>query len=244
MNRLAPAVLAVALGVLVHWVRADAGVVALPPGPYAVGFQSYDRRDITRTFFADVTASGEPETRGAGRPIQTSVWYPAVAGSGSKMVFRDYVALSARQYGPVAHDRAARFAERYLRRIAADVGLTEAQIRSIAATPVRGRRMAQALSGRYPLVVYDAGGHGSSWGNYALCEYLASNGFTVVAIPNTWDWDATRSDGETIQSAEAAARDVEFTLAFARQLPYVDPVAPVLMGYSWGGQGTMRLVRL
>lgn len=206
----------------------------LPAGPYAVGFEARDLVDRTRTYRAAVTVTGAPERRERGRPIQTSIWYPAAPTTRAPMRYADYFALAARQEGPVDSAVAARAVASYRQAWIAEE-VSAARLDSLLAARVLAVRNAVPAKGRFPVVVYNAGGGQPSWDNAVLCEYLASHGYVVIASPSTWNWERTRALADDIASAEAAARDMEFHIGVARTLPYADPGPIGLMGYSWGG---------
>lgn len=206
----------------------------LPAGPYAVGFEARDLVDRTRTYRATVTVSGAPETRERGRPVQTSIWYPAAPTGRAPMRYADYFALAARQEGALDGAALARAIAAY-RRLWLAEGITPGRMDSVLQAPVAARRNVAPARGRFPVVVYNAGGGQPSWDNSVLCEFLASHGYVVIASPSTWNWERTRALADDIASAEAAARDMEFQLGVARTLPYADPGPVAVMGYSWGG---------
>lgn len=89
--------------------QAESAPFSLPSGPYAVGFRSVDLRDDTRIYGAAFTAGGLENIQERARPIQTSIWYPAVQGSGAAMRYADYLELGAHQNGPVTAAQAQTF---------------------------------------------------------------------------------------------------------------------------------------
>jgi pimeloyl-ACP methyl ester carboxylesterase len=119
-------------------------------------------------------------------------------------------------------------------------GEARARLERALATRTGAVRDAPAAPGRFPVVVYNAGGGQPSWDNFALCQHLASHGFVVVASPSTWSWSRV-GGGSDLASAEAAARDLEFHVGWARSQPSVDPGRIALMGFSWGGQAAVMV---
>ncbi len=217
-------------------------VFALPAGPYAVGFRSSDRYDYSRTYRAEVSAEGEDEHGERARPIQTSIWYPAAKTARARMRYGEYLELWAHNEGHPTSTRIAAFIESMRRGCLRDLGADLCD--SIFDAQVASVRNARPASGRHPLVIYNAGGGNAAFDNSVLCEFLASHGYVVIASPSTSNWEKLKRAGPTIESAEAAARDMEFHIAFARSLPYADPGRLAVMGYSWGGlAATMVAVR-
>lgn len=211
-------------------------VFSLPPGPHAVGFTARDLYDFTRTYRPAFTPLGEPERAERARPMQTSVWYPAAATRAARMRYGDYFALGAHQDGPPTAAQVKRFlAEQEAHWTGEGGAAAKAWYEAIRRAPVRAVRDAAPAAGRFPVVVYNAGGGQPSWDNSVLFEHLASHGYVVIASPSTWNWDRSRPTEDTYEAVEASARDLEFHVGFARTLPYADPARLALMGYSWGG---------
>ena len=96
---------------------------------------------------------------------------------------------------------------------------------------------AQPASGPYPVVVYAASFLASSTENFALCEFLASHGYIVLAIPGRGANDRPMR-GSAALNAEAQARDLEFVMARVQNLANADPDRIALMDYSFGGLAT------
>jgi dienelactone hydrolase len=99
-------------------------------------------------------------------------------------------------------------------------------------TVVNAVRDAAHLKGSFPIIVYGPSLGAESFENNVLCEYLASNGYIVVASPS---WGANGAMTTNMEGIDAQARDMEFLMAYARTLPYADAAHVAVMGYSWGG---------
>src|SRR6266566_897370 len=65
----------------------------LRPGPYAVGFQQWDRYDYTRPFWTARDLDGKPRTRERARPMRISMWYPASPSAAPFLTLGDYVSM-------------------------------------------------------------------------------------------------------------------------------------------------------
>src|SRR5207247_1200270 len=73
----------------------------------------------------------------------------------------------------------------------------------------------------------------------ALAEYLAGRGFVVVTVPLVGTNSAlVRIDA---QDLETQVRDLEFAVARARQLPFVNPVRLGVVGFDMGGMAGVIL---
>jgi tetratricopeptide (TPR) repeat protein len=199
------------------------------PGPHAVGFKVVKLRDATRTWFRPTGGSAS-----AGLPLVIRYWYPAQAGAAAaSMTFGAYLAADAvddqlRDPSPerLAESRAGlkAFFERPQNFTFGAVEpdrwakLQDATLRAVANAP--------ALPERFPLVV----GVGSSLGNAALAEYLASRGYVVAVVGSP----AATEMGQ-VARMEWYVRDVEFALAHLRALPNVDGDRVATWGFSFAG---------
>ena len=220
---------------------AYAGWGGLRSGPYAVGFQPILARDQSRTFDSPRDADGTPNQREVARPVQILVWYPATPEAEAKHVpFADYVALSAREIDFGALDDAARAAK-----LEAFVALPAAQgvpadtVRALLAAPTAAVAAAPRAEGTFPLVLYAAGMSGSAFENSILCEYLASYGYVVAAVPSIGA--EGRAMTPDLIGAEAQTRDLAFALATLRDYPYADARNVAAVGFSFGGLTNVML---
>lgn len=92
--------------------------------------------------------------------------------------------------------------------------------------------------GSYPTVIYSPGLEGSSIENFALFEYLASHGYVVLSSPSRGA--KTRfMEGATGKDLETQARDIEFLIEKATQMPGVNPEEIASMGFSFGGMSNV-----
>jgi dienelactone hydrolase len=94
-------------------------------------------------------------------------------------------------------------------------------------------RDAPLASGRFPVVIYAPSFGAMSWENADLCEYLASNGYVVVASPDM----GASSRGMTLDLAglHTQAEDISFLIGYASSLPDTEPSKLAVAGFSWGG---------
>jgi dienelactone hydrolase len=192
----------------------------LPPGTYAVGLRVVEQYDLSRTYLSRTDDLGKPVEGERARPLQTLIWYPAEKSSARPMTIGDYVALIATEtsFGkPVA---------------TGDDWLKDA-LASAAKDPMWAVRDAPAVPGRFPLVVYAPSFGSDSWENADLCEYLASQGYVVIA--STALGAAGRDMTADLPGVGAQARDISFLIGFAKTLPNADVSEIAVGGFSWGG---------
>ena len=199
---------------------------------YPVGFKVVYATDSTRPL---------PTTHAA-RPVQISVWYPAIASPGhDRLAFRDYLGLSASELAPNGSDTGAagHVVEDYKAflksRGAADVAIDAWLDRQGEAV-----RNASPSPGRFPLVLL-APGNGNSASDQAwLGEYLARRGYVVATSPSP-----TRITGPMEHEEEMGARaaeqaaDLALVLATLARLPQVEVTRVGVVGHSFGARAAL-----
>jgi dienelactone hydrolase len=196
------------------------------PGPYGVGLKVVEQYDRSRNFQVDSESPGGPPAPAGPRPLQTLVWYPSEASSGRVMTFGDYGALIRTETSfnqPIEHGKPQSFVEAFMQ------GTTGFNAWAIRDAPMK--------SGRFPVVVYAPSLNAPATENIELCEFLASEGFVVMASPSMGA--TSRSMTVDISGANAEALDISFLIGFAGTLPDVDPPEVAVVGYSWGGMAAL-----
>lgn len=219
-------------------------------GPYVVGFSAVEQYDRSRSYRTNgldlVTGATLPSL--PGRPVQMLVWYPAQEG-GVAMNYGDYLTFGGREdrfdRTPTEVARVARDGLRWL----AAAGLDQRTLEAIERQPVHARRDASAQAGRFPIVIYAASGSAAPFENDVLCEYLASHGYVVVAIPSVGarrrymgdgSYEALHSDlHDTLDDTEAQARDIGYAIGYASALPDADEARVAVAAFSWGGMASV-----
>jgi len=210
----------------------------LQPGPFGVGYTVYHERDESRAYrpAARADVAGAPEL--TARPIQISVWYPAVAvKEADRMDLVDYPYAGLSQFdfaraGTIPRDAFIAQMKAALMKRGAEARRVDEMLS--ATTPAA--RDASWADGRFPVIVYGAGYESSAWENFALFEYLASNGFIVVSSPSFGAAGVAMTDD--FPGLEAKVRDHEFIMAFAKRLPHADGERIGALGWSFGGLST------
>ena len=204
-----------------------------PPGAYGVGFRLVQQYDHARIYQQKIdltsgtTASGE-----RARPLQTLIWYPARKPLGKQLQYGDYLrlvtteAIFARSDAEVKHALAAALEDNYsnlsMEQRHLEMGQTMLAVQNAVAAP-----------GKFPVVIYAPGSSSSAYENADLCEYLASQGYIVIA--NTSIGVNTRSMTLDLEGAEAQAGDIMFLVGYVATLGQADSSRIAVIGYSWGG---------
>jgi dienelactone hydrolase len=204
-----------------------------PPGPHAVGFKVVDQYDYSRSYRgATDPLTGKPLTGETARPIQTLIWYPADKGAKPVMSLADYVKLGASD-DDFDHTPAevAALEAKAIQRATGGVSPERAQ-RELTA-PMLAHRDADPEAGKFPVVIYAPSFNAGAMENADLCEYLASQGYVVIASPSVGQ--STRDMTTDLEGAETQAADIEFLIGFAHGLRQADTSHLAAMGYSWGG---------
>lgn len=204
-----------------------------PPGQYAVGLRVVEQYDFARGYRgATDPLTGKPVTGERARPIQTLIWYPAAKGSGRDVTVEDYVKLGATadDFERPPAERAALEAKFVRARVAV---LSPERAKAELAAPMRARRDAMAAAGKFPVVIYAPSFNAEAYENADLCEYLASQGYLVIASPSFGQ--ASRGMTTELEGVETQVGDIEFLIGYAHGLPQADISRLAVAGYSWGG---------
>lgn len=198
--------------------------IRLQQGPHNVGFRHYIKADSTRTYsrFYDYTNKNIP------RPIPISIWYPSSRDLNNKPPLKilDYMEILKE--------------EEEWENLPNEQILNWFYYANNAANQAHLKEVTQAYfdleeaGGKFPVIVYSPSFQASSIENFAMCEYLASEGFIVIASPSRGT--ETRWFGNNLaKEMETQARDVEFLIKEAGFFPNSDLSKIAVMGFSFGG---------
>lgn len=206
------------------------------PGPYAVGLRVVQQYDYTRIYREKTNLmNGLPTVGERARPVQTLVWYPAKRG-GAAVRYADYIRTAVTEddfnIPEATVDQSSRdwVGRRW-------DGLTPAGIERETKQPMSAVANATPSSGHFPVVIYAPSFGASAHENADLCEFLASQGYIVLASPSMGA--RARAMTHDLEGAEAQVSDIGFLTAFARTLPQADMDKLAVVGYSWGGMANI-----
>jgi predicted dienelactone hydrolase len=215
----------------------------LSPGSYRVGFRAAWQLDYSRRYnmtFADKTTYA---TGKAPRPILINIWYPAnAAGDGKSMRHRDYLDVGSAEPSLAKFSGAlADYVLRPYTQEPQDKPDKEARDREkrvqdeLLNTPTPCVRDAPAAEGQFPLVVYHAGAGSTFDDNSVLCEFLASHGYVVFGSA----FQEPSGESFNVDGKHTSARDMQFLIGYAKQLPNVDWQHVGVIGHSAGAHATL-----
>ncbi|WGK63951.1 prolyl oligopeptidase family serine peptidase [Croceiramulus getboli] len=198
--------------------------IDLDQGPYAVGFQHYTATDSTRSYRIH-NAFNKQQIK---RPIPISMWYPATpTPTAETLTVLDYLeVLKAEEEWEHLPNYFLLDWFPYLWNTPENQAHLSEQVQAYSSTT--------PLAGPFPVIVYAPSYQDSSIENFALFEYLASQGFVVLSSPSRGTETRWLSGGTT-KDMETQARDVEFLLKELHRFPQINPNRIALMGFSFGG---------
>jgi hypothetical protein len=199
---------------------------------------TFEEYDYGRTFQAKRDYFGEVISGETARPVQVSIWYPAVEEQGAApVIFGDYAFsppenqdfypfLSAVQNREVA----------WLHRILMN---NQTAVLEVLGTDMNAVRNAGAAGEAFPLLIYICDFDRGVGENAVLCEYLASHGY-VVAACHALGTVSVRG-GAGAAGLEAMVGDAECLIRALHGREMVEPARLGLIGHGAGGLAAMLL---
>ncbi|MGK7390693.1 MAG: tetratricopeptide repeat protein [Candidatus Cyclobacteriaceae bacterium M2_1C_046] len=199
--------------------------INLERGEYNVGFKHYTIIDSTRTY----QIHNEFNNQFIYRPIPISVWYPAKRedGKSRQLIILDYLEVLKEE------EEWKNLPNEFLLDWFPYLWNTP-QNKAHLDDKTNAFYNANFVEGKFPVVVYAPSYQASSIENFALFEYLASNGFIVISSPSRGT-DTRWLEGATIKDMETQSRDVELLLKEIHNYQTIDSDKIALMGFSFGG---------
>lgn len=207
----------------------------LKPGTHAVGYKVIHVFDYSRSFKPKYDYNGNLLKEENSRPVQISLWYPALLDEDPEYVkFEDYIFSKASEYDFSSKDESEKHGYLKTRKdIHVRRGADRKKLEDIYSRICNAVANAVPENGSFPLIIYAPGLNGSSFQNSYLNEYLASHGYVVAASPSTGKYSPEMTTD--LIGIEAQTRDMEFVLAEMRDFPNVNKYIVGCIGYSFGG---------
>ncbi|MGB3145277.1 MAG: prolyl oligopeptidase family serine peptidase [Maribacter sp.] len=199
--------------------------INLKKGAYSVGFKHYTIIDSTRTY----RIHNDYNNQFINRPIPISLWYPARLDNkkAKQLTVLDYLEVLKEE--EEWKDLPNVFLLDWFPYL---WNTSENQTHLIEKATAFSNSI--FLEGKFPVIVYAPSYQASSIENFALFEYLASNGFVVISSPSRGT-DTRWLEGGTTKDMETQSRDVEFLLKEMHKYENIDFDRIALMGFSFGG---------
>ncbi|MEM9928541.1 MAG: prolyl oligopeptidase family serine peptidase [Bacteroidota bacterium] len=203
--------------------------INLQKGTYAVGFKHYKLVDSTRTYQVRDRFNNDF----IHRPIPISIWYPAKAPQEqtTQLTLLNYLTILKEE------EEWENLPNEYLLQWFHYLWNTP-ENRAHLAEKANAYAKAGPVDQKFPVVVYAPSYQASSIENFALCEYLASHGYVVIASPSRGT-NIRWLEGGTTKDLETQSRDVEFLLREIRKYENVDEKNIALAGFSYGGMANI-----
>jgi pimeloyl-ACP methyl ester carboxylesterase len=199
--------------------------INLNNGKYKVGFEHYTAVDSTRTY----RVHNEFNNQLINRPIPISLWYPTrfQEGISKELSVLDYLEILKKEeeWKNLPNDFLLDWFP-YL--------WNTPQNKAHLSEKVTAFSSSIPLNRKFPVIVYAPSYQASSIENFALFEYLTSNGFVVISSPSRGT-ETRWLEGGTTKDMETQSRDVEFLLKEIRKHENIDINNIALMGFSFGG---------
>lgn len=119
------------------------------------------------------------------------------------------------------------------------------KIRYMKIYPGKAKKDASILEGTFPLVLISHGTGGHCYSQYYLSEFLASNGYIVVAVEHPFDNLSDNSQAYTIKNLWHRPKDISFVLSqVLHKSKFVDSIDTSrvgIIGHSLGGYTALVL---
>ncbi|MBD0851971.1 prolyl oligopeptidase family serine peptidase [Maribacter arenosus] len=199
--------------------------INLEKGAYNVGFKHYTMVDSTRLYRIENNFDNQL----VNRPIPISIWFPATTenSNSEQLTVLDYLEILKEE------EESKNLPNELLLDWFPQLGDTP-QNRAHLSETVNAMSNANFSEEKFPVIVYAPSYQASSIENFALFEYLASNGYVVISSPSRGT-DTRWLEGGTTKDMETQFRDVEFLLKEIQKYEYIDLDRIALMGFSFGG---------
>ena len=198
--------------------------IGLENGKYSVGFLHYATADSTRTY----SRINDFNNQNIPRPILVSLWYPSTQNTAAitpmKVINYFEVLKKEEEWEYLPNEQLLNWF--YYHNTPANQKHLQEQTTAYPKI--------EFADGKFPVIIYTPSLHASGIENFALCEYLASNGYIVIASTSRGTENRWFNKNHE-KNIETQARDVEFLIQEIRKSPNADTNQIALMGFSFGG---------
>lgn len=198
--------------------------INLENGRYEVGFIHYQSFDSTRTY----NRIYDWNKRSIPRPIPVSLWYPSSGKpkDAPLMTVLDYMEILKieEEWEYLPNEQILNWFS---------YPNTKANYDHFKENTT-AKNSINFADGIFPVVVYAPSYQGSSIENFALCEFLASNGYIIISSPSRGS-DNRFFEGGSEKDLETQTRDIEFLIKEISKIPNTDIDQLATMGFSFGG---------
>ncbi|MEP7323270.1 MAG: dienelactone hydrolase family protein [Saprospiraceae bacterium] len=214
----------------------------LEKGNYNVGFKILYEFDYSRVYHGPQSVTGKTFPGETARPIRIGVWYPvAKTTSGKRMQYKDYINLQPTDKKFFDYNKSLCDYDYWA--TVNWTNLTDSSKNKILNIQVEAIKDAKAAAGKFPLIVHYLGLNDRRNENIPLWEYLVSQGYVVVSIPQVSGGGDVYMElglGSTL-SKETQVRDMEFAVSQLRIFKFIDFSNIGVIGYSYGSVFAMRM---
>jgi len=166
------------------------------------------------------------------RPIDVDVWYPVGLATDTVLVVHDLLKLLEQRANYYTASNAGNGLAAQIAQLFCD-GFKCSDSSKLLGFKTNSFKNAEAVNGKFPIVIYMTAFNGMSYENFALFEALAKKGFIVVSISSIgrFPGDMTMKKADLIEQVD----DAVIALDVIKQNPNVDLKKIGIVGYSWGG---------
>ncbi len=202
---------------------------SLKPGKFPVGFRVLEKYDTSRRW----------RNESKGRPIQISIWYPAMpGGKAPPLTYRYYFLLSTREldFADQSGEMKAAAVAKYEDLLVSN-GIPRAAAEALFSTRLYARLDLPVADGIFPLLIVAQGNFHSAHHQSVLCEFLASHGYVVATCPSqTRISGPMKSDEDLYHSVVEQSDDIAFVKKQVVDCFRIDDDRIGLISHSFGAR--------
>ncbi|WP_299444207.1 prolyl oligopeptidase family serine peptidase [uncultured Aquimarina sp.] len=204
--------------------------IALKNGKFKVGFLHYTVSDSARTY----SRINDFNNQTIPRPILVSLWYPStqntIATTPMKIVNYFEILKKEEEWEYLPNEQLLNWF--YYHNTPANQKHLQEQTTAYPKI--------EFANDKFPIIIYTPSLHASAIENFALCEYLASNGYIVIASTSRGT-ESRWFNRNHEKNIETQARDIEFLIWEITKSPNADTNQIALMGFSFGGLSNIQV---